>query len=659
MSINPFALNSNSFYGPNFFSTNPNVIVNYFNTNDSGYGMGQTRPNNNFLNPPALQNNIGFPSFNAVSNPMAMYPQSTTPFGAGYNFGFSPNFGMPNFGISNLGRFLDWNWPQFPPTRRSQPQPPAETESLDNPNKTVIETPNQTKITDGTGLNVKLFNQDHTIDLGSNTKNSIVTGNQGREDLNITGFGHAVDTGSGDDTLRLNDTKYGVSKTGSGNDTIELGENIYWSRVFGGEGQDTAKFNIASSELHIRDAGDTYHFVGKSGFSGFVGKDVEQFVFGDGKTYTKAQLDDAILNRQGSLASGVLSAGAETAKNTTLGKGELGGGTQLADEIKLSYLSTAYTGAGNDTINSDQKHNWIDAGEGNDKINLISDWGTKTFAGGGDDTLTIQGAGGGNHDGGEGNDTVKIGGDSFKIISSGTDTYRIFSNGNGQHAGGASNHSNFKNFEIFQLGTETLTAAEIKAKLAASQDGTFTLGNRYDTQLKTQTQNQAEASDKISFTGSDLNDNLKTTDGQTVYAKNGSDTIALNGLKTTAYGEEGNDTFNITNSRTAWNRTVANGGLGNDTFNFAVNTNQNQTNLHRADGGEGTDKATFDADASLFTLQQAQNNSLTLVHGESGQRFVLNNIETLSFSDGKVFDSQALINKFNQQDEGILSFKLA
>ncbi len=55
--------------------------------------------------------------------------------------------------------------------------------------------------------------------------------------------------------------------------------------------------------------------------------------------------------------------------------------------------------------------------------------------------------------------------------------------------------------------------------------------------------------------------------------------INLSGLLVRGDGGAGNDTFNVRNSRSSWNRVTVNGGDGNDTFNVDDNSNKAASNL--------------------------------------------------------------------------------
>ncbi len=243
--------------------------------------------------------------------------------------------------------------------------------------------------------------------------------------------------------------------------------------------------------------------------------------------------------------------------------------------------------------------------------------------------------GGGTHDGGSGEDTLSLTGANFIIQKQGGSGFRI--------ERGSALASNFVDFERFDLGGRTYTAAELTAAVSQA-GGRLVLGIDRNP------------------TGTAGNDTLSINNGwySSAQAGLGDDVLNLSGSGVSGDGGAGNDTFNLSNSRTSWNRVTANGGEGDDTFNVDDSSNQEKTNTLTLNGGSGIDVAKFGRKASEYRLTDVTGTTVTLTHIDSGAITRLTDVEALQFGTRTTYtlaDLQGLVSAA-KAERGVLSVRL-
>jgi hypothetical protein len=487
-----------------------------------------------------------------------------------------------------------------------------------------------TIVLDGGGINfLNKSNQSESVTIGQETSNQVITTSAAADNFVVRGSGHTVNAGAGNDGFVIENASNGRFNGEAGDDTFDVRGVNWGSYLSGGAGFDTVRFAAGPEVYHVRDRGTYFDFVkqveasdgaSKTGSVVRVGKDVERFEFAGGPTLTSAQLIGL------AAAGGQLqpTAPLPNAINGTVPNGTLTIATALDDRITIGSTSTVRSGAGNDTI-TDTKGFWndINTGTGDDVVSSAGDWVSRTDLGDGDDRLNLGlGGGAGVHDGGSGEDTLKLIGADFVVRAR---------QGGGFHIErGKAASSNFVNFERFELGGRTYTAAELGTAVSEA-GGRLVLGV-----------------DRNQF-GSTGSDTLTIANGQwaAVYAGLGDDVINLSGHEVRGDGGAGNDVFHISNSRTQWNRVTANGGLGDDTFYLDDRANQAATNLYTLNGGQGNDVAVFARKASEYRLTEVAGNTVTLTHIASGARSRLTDIESLQFEGGTRYALSALQTMFS------------
>ncbi len=476
----------------------------------------------------------------------------------------------------------------------------------------------------GSGVNfVNRSNQPEAVVVGQKTSNHLITTSAAADTFVISGHGHTVNAGGGDDSVIVKNARHTRLNGDAGDDTFEVKGMNHGSYLSGGAGSDLVRFSAGADLYHVRDRGSHFEFVKTAqpsdgawqhGSVVRVSKDVERVEFADGLSFTQAQLTGIAVSAGGQLRTTGLAPA--HALSLTAANGSLLKGSQFDDRVTIGSASTVQGGAGDDTV-TDTKGWWneINTGAGNDVVNSAGDWQSRTSLGDGSDRLNLGttgvGVGGGHgfHDGGSGEDTLSLTGTNFAVQARQGGGFKI--------ERGNVAASDFLNFERFELGGRTYTAAEL-GNAVKQAGGRLVLGTD---------RNQ---------TGTAGSDTLTLANGQwaSIAAGAGNDVVNLSGLGVRGDGGAGNDTFHISNSRPQWNRVSAVGGEGDDTFHVDDRAHQVAGNLHALDGGQGNDLATFARRASEYRLTEVAGNTLTLTHIASGARTRLTDIESLRFAGG-------------------------
>jgi hypothetical protein len=476
----------------------------------------------------------------------------------------------------------------------------------------------------GSGINfVNRSNLSESVVVGQKASNHRITTSSAADSFVVSGHGHTVNAGGGNDSVVVENARHSRLNGDAGDDTFEVKGVNHGSYLSGGAGSDLVRFTAGADLYHVRDRGTHFEFVkaaqpsdgaSQPGSVVRVSKDVERVEFGDGLSFSQAQLT-AIAAGGGQLSA----TGLEPSSALTLtgANGSLLRGTQFDDRFTIGSASTVQGGEGNDTV-TDTKGWWneINTGAGHDVVNSAGDWQSRTNLGAGDDRLNLDttgiGVGGGGHgfhDGGSGEDTLSLTGANFVVQARQGAGFKI-------ERGNAA-ASEFVNFERLELGGRTYTAAEL-GNAVRQAGGRLVLGAD---------RNQ---------TGAAGSDTLTLANGQwaSIAAGAGNDVVSLSGTGVRGDGGAGNDTFRISNSRPHSNLVSADGGEGDDTFHVDDRAHQAANNLHALDGGQGNDMATFARRASEYRLTEAAGNTLTLTHIASGARTRLTDIESLRFEGG-------------------------
>jgi hypothetical protein len=524
-----------------------------------------------------------------------------------------------------------------------------------NPNRQTTFTSTGLATIEAQGSGVHFVNRSslsESVVVGPKTANHLITTSSAADTFVVSGHGHTVNAGGGNDRVVVENARHARLNGDGGDDTFEVKGMNHGSTLSGGAGSDTVRFAAGAEAYHVRDRGSHFEFVKAAqpgdgawqhGSVVRVSKDVERVEFAGGVSLTQAELTAIAATAGGQLRA----AGLEppSALTLTAANGSLLQGTRFGDRLTIGSASTVQGGSGNDTV-TDTKGWWneINTGAGHDVVNSAGDWQSRTNLGDGNDRLNLAttglfvGGGHGFHDGGSGEDSLSLTGSNFVIQARRGGGFRI--------ERGSVAASDFVNFERFELGGRTYTTAEL-GDAVRQAGGRLVLGTD---------RNQ---------TGTAGSDTLTIANGQwaSVAAGAGDDVVNLSGAGVRGDGGAGNDTFYISNSRTHSNRVSAHGGEGDDTFHVDDRARQAADNLHVLNGGQGDDVATFARRASEYRLTEAAGNTLTLTHIASGARTRLTDIESLRFDGGTRYSLAELRALFSNAsaatERGEISVRLA
>lgn len=303
-------------------------------------------------------------------------------------------------------------------------------------------------------------NHDHIIASAGNDTISDYIGN------------NYLDGGEGNDSISGNGTLIG----GAGNDTL-IGSGTF----IGGIGNDSINMNVAgSSDTIIFNLGNGKDTITSVDTALAKGQDLIQFGAGISKEDISFQRNGKHLvilvgNQSDQITINNYFSG--NANNTTINEIKLADGSSFniqdnmillgsksADNITGSqWNDTIYGGAGNDIITDNEGINYLDGGEGNDRI-----VGIGTLVGGtGNDTLT----GSGTFIGGVGNDSITMN------IASSSDTF-IFNLGDGKDTITSLDTATAKGQDVIKFGTG-ITVDNVSYKKSGS-NLVLTIGNSND-----------------------------------------------------------------------------------------------------------------------------------------------------------------------------------
>ncbi|GCE61939.1 bifunctional hemolysin/adenylate cyclase [Microcystis aeruginosa NIES-4285] len=367
---------------------------------------------------------------------------------------------------------------------------------------------------------------------------------------------------------------------GSGNDTIS--GNAGNDRIYGENGNDVLNGGDGSDELYGGSGNDLLNGdTGDDRFTNDAGNDTING--GSGIDSYKADYSYAssglTMTYNTATGSGTITVGTETDTFTSIESFYGFKGTEYNDVIFGGTENEYYEGglkggSGNDTISGNAGIDYIYGENGNDVLNGGDD-SDYLYGGDGNDVLN-RGAGSDNILGGNGNDLLNgdAGDDYFTGDEGDNDTIN----------GGAGSDSYAADYSY---GSSGLTMTYDTAG-----SGTITVGTETDTFTSIESFN--------GFKGTDYNDVIfggtRVYYYETLYGREGNDTISGNAGADYIYGENGND--------------VLNGGADND---YLYGGNGNDT-LQGTDGGTGD----FDE----------------LVGGSGSDRFILADTTKTFYDDG-------------------------
>lgn len=549
-----------------------------------------------------------------------------------------------------------------------------------------------------------MFAGDGNDYLSASGGNNYLDAGTGDDYLTVDGAGNTLLGGDGNDQLYVFGSGNGnVLDGGAGNDTLHGGQGN--DTLLGGDGNDVYYYNLGDGIDHISDTGGTDWLVLGNGalisnlrldtgslklvFSDgselhlddfdpnnpLAAGSIDYIQFSDGQVFTQQQLIQTL---------GFNIQGATDGSDSTLT------GTALGDTI------TAYGGndtvtalGGNDTISLGAGNDYADAGDGNDTVSA-GDGNDTVYGGNGNDVI----------DGGAGDDLLS-GGAGNDILNGGTgnDTY-LFGRGSGQDVVNDYD-TTVGNLDTVQMSADVLPADVLVRKsgsnLSISIYGTtdtLTLANWYSgdaykveqvtfsdgtiwdsTMLDALTRAATQGDDLV--TGGDGNDALSGLGGNdTLYGYGGDDTLDGGTGNDTLYGGDGNDVLlggdgtdnlqgdagNDTLDGGAGNDTL-NGGTGNDTYLFGPGSGQDVVNDYDTTAGNIDQvqiaSGLLPADVGVSRDQQNLYLSISNPDGTTDKLTLANwfssdayKVEQVVFSDGTVWDVQALMAMVNVPTEG-------
>ena len=513
------------------------------------------------------------------------------------------------------------------------------------------------------------------VDLGSGDDefaggngNEIVTGGTGNDTLtggagnDFLNGGEGLNGGGGDDSFQ------GLQPRGAGDDILNGGQGD--DRLEGGAGNDTYLFVTGDGVDRILDADRAGSIVVNgttlAGQARYVSGNQWALAAG-GSSYTLSYFDDMqtlAIARSGQSADTILVEGFDKAT------GGLGITLEDTDYVPPPQGLSLFAGSGTPapvtwlgTPGSDAFYTWVSAivyaGDGEDNFysNQFADYAL-VYGGGGDDGL------GSAHDnatlfGGAGNDQLSIIGNSYADGGDGDDY--IWSH----HIGGfifeylsfvdGENPESIRQALIGGAGIDTLGVVgpgEIYVDLRTGtlrhefdarfyrpeSDGSITGRNSYVRVATTQFQ-------IVDFENVEINYVLRGN--KTIIGDNGNNVLTAtgNGLDTSLFGGEGNDTVTLGTQR----KGVADGGSGNDILNLEAGgevvayggSGDDTLNISvagevTADGGAGND--TFSIKAAYKSSSEVRPNN---INGGAGY-------DTVSLLDGSYYYYQLRSFLFGQ-----------
>ena len=435
-----------------------------------------------------------------------------------------------------------------------------------------------------------------------------------------------LNTGDGNDTIRINSTDNAVVNAGSGNDTIMADSYAENNTIDGGEGTDSL-IDDDSTNTNIATNVETIEADYKRTFA--AGESITVNIGGKIYTITNNNSTDKDFRWQ-SYADG------------TIGFGD------VANHEYENFTVTAADGQ-EDNVIWGIDNGTLNTGDGDDTVTVSGDSNT-VDTGTGVDTVTVSGD----------RNTVNTGADNDSItLESGAYSNTIVG-GYGTNTV-TNNSGNTENF-IYENGhIESFAANETKTLTIDGKTYTVTNNNSYAGELVY----SLDASGQITFAGTpdSMEFTITAADGQDDNVKtdfnirgilntgDGNDNVYISSGGMTVNAGSGSD--NITIGAAAYG--TVNAGSGNDTL-----TLENGAICITADGGDGADTLIDNSGNTYNTFTNFEENwgtegSKTLAEGESktvninGKVYTITNIgfnsETITYSTAA--DGTITFNGYN------------